>query len=134
MSSAGGNYPQGMVTSNVPRPMAPSPGMYSTPGLPQLGQGGAGGYPMNQPSVPAMPPNMPYGGHQPGRPNMPHSSAMSNRANVANYGQSFQGAAIPGGPIPGQPPGYNAPRMPDASGFPGAFMPSPSGQHPPSSS
>lgn len=132
MSSAGGgNYPPGMATSNVARPGVPSTPMYSTPGLPQLGQGGAGGYPMNQPSS-GMPSGMPYSGHQTGRPNIPPGNAMSNRpvAHIPpNYGQPFQGGSMPGG----QPSAYNTPRIPDASAFPGAFMPSPSNQHPPSS-
>ena len=114
------NYP-GAVSSNVNRPLMPSPGMYSTtPGqVPS-----PSGYPMNQASVPPGMSGMQYGGQRSG---MQPSNAMSNRPPIPNYPQSFSG------PPGQQPPTYNAQRFPDPTAYPTNFMSSPGSQHPPSS-
>ena len=115
MSSS--NYP-GAVSSNVNRPLMPSPGMYSTP--PGTVQSSAG-YSMNQPSIPSGMSGMQYGGQR-----LPPNSSMPNRAPMPNYPQSFSGPPV-------QPPAYNTQRFPEATAYPPGFMSSPGNQHPPSS-
>ena len=104
------NYPAGVVSGNVNRPIMPSPVMYSTPS----GQSSSSGYTMNQ----SLPQGMQYGTQRPGMPVIPKRPPMQN------YPQQFTGPLI-------QPTAYNTQGFPDTSGYSAGYMSSTGSQHPP---